>query len=103
MIGERLKEVRRDKHDTQASLAKKLNVSLSTVKSWENEKSSPSHDLLVQICKLYGVSADFLLGISDEDPLWNKEKRNRLTPQNKELLKAFEEFIVYKQRQETNK
>ena len=103
MIGERLKEVRKDKHDTQASLARKLNVSLSTVKSWEREKSAPSHELLVQICKLYNVSSDFLLGISDEDPLWNKEKHSRLSQQNKELLRVFEEFIVYKQHQETKK
>ncbi len=103
MIGERLKEVRRDKHDTQASLAQKLNVSLSTVKSWERDKSAPSHELLVQICKMYNVTSDFLLGISDEDPLWNREKHNQLSQQNKELLKAFEEFIIHKQQQETKK
>ena len=83
MIGERLKEVRKDNRDTQSALAQKLNVSLSTVKSWEREKSAPSHELLVQICKLYNVSADFLLGISDDDPLWKKEKNDKLTQQNK--------------------
>ena len=103
MIGERLKEVRRDKQDTQSSLAQKLNVSLSTVKSWERDKSAPNHELLVKICRLYNVSSDFLLGISDEDPLWNKEKHSKFTQENKELLKVFEEFLSYKQRQETKK
>ena len=102
MIGERLKEIRKDNHDTQSTLAQKLNVSLSTVKSWEREKSSPNHDLLVQICRLYNVTSDFLLGISDEDPLWNKEKHVKLSKQNKELLRVFEEFIVFKQQQERN-
>ena len=49
MVGERLAEIRKDHNDTQAVLAKKLNVSVTTVRSWEQEKSSPSHDALVAI------------------------------------------------------
>lgn len=41
MIGERLAEVRKDHGDTQAALAKRLRVTLSAVRSWEQEKSSP--------------------------------------------------------------
>ena len=52
MIGERLSEVRKDHGDTQSSLAKKLNVSVATVRSWEQEKSSPAHEILVNICKM---------------------------------------------------
>ena len=65
MIGERLKEIRKDAKDRQSDLAEKLNVSVQTIKSWEGEKSSPGHDFLVQICRLYNVSADYLLGLSD--------------------------------------
>ena len=68
MIGERLKEIRKDAKDRQSDLAEKLNVSVQTIKSWEGEKSSPGHDFLVQICRLYNVSADYLLGLSDDDP-----------------------------------
>ena len=60
MVGERLAEIRKDHDDTQAVLAKKLNVSVTTVRSWEQEKSSPSHDALVAICRLYRISADYL-------------------------------------------
>ena len=49
MVGERLAEIRKDHNDTQAVLAKKLNVSVTTVRSWEQEKSSPSHDALVAL------------------------------------------------------
>ena len=35
MVGERLAEIRKDHNDTQAVLAKKLNVSVTTVRSWE--------------------------------------------------------------------
>lgn len=51
MIGERLADVRKDHGDTQAALADRLKVSLSSIRSWEQEKSSPPHELLVSICK----------------------------------------------------
>ena len=63
-----MKEIRRDAKDRQSDLAEKLNVSVQTIKSWEGEKSSPGHDFLVQICRLYNVSADYLLGLTDDDP-----------------------------------
>ena len=71
MVGERLAEIRKDHDDTQAVLAKKLNVSVTTVRSWEQEKSSPSHDALVAICRLYRISADYLLGLSEVDPAYD--------------------------------
>ncbi|MBQ6569332.1 MAG: DNA polymerase I [Clostridia bacterium] len=58
VIGERLAEVRKDHGDTQQDLADKLNVTKFTISNWEQEKSVPSHELLVKVCQLYGVSAD---------------------------------------------
>ena len=75
MIGERLSEVRKDHGDTQSSLAKKLNVSVATVRSWEQEKSSPEHEILVTICKMYRVSSDYLLGLSNVDPSYIQRRR----------------------------
>ena len=49
MIGERLSEIRKDHSDTQAHVAQKLGVSLPTVRAWEHEKSSPSHEMLVKL------------------------------------------------------
>lgn len=97
MIGERLSEIRKDHGDTQAALAKQLGVSLPTVRAWEQEKSSPGHDMLVAICRHYGVSADYLLGLSDIDPAY--VQRQRLEKFNKnELLKLrdYEEFLIWK-------
>ena len=101
MIGERLKEVRQDHGDTQSDLARKMHVSLSTVKSWEGENSAPKHEYLVEICKLYHVSSDFLLGLTDEDPVFSRTRRDKLSDRNKSLLNLFEEFMLYKQQKET--
>ena len=61
VIGERLSEIRKDHGDTQATLAEQLGVSPPTIRAWEQEKSSPSHEMLVAICRLYHVSADYLM------------------------------------------
>ena len=54
----------KDRHHTQQDLADVLPVSISTVRSWENEKSALSHEMLVRFCRLYHVSSDYLLGLT---------------------------------------
>lgn len=101
MIGERLKEIRNDHRDTQQMLADKLKVSKYTVQSWEQEKSAPSRDMLIELCKLYHVSADFLLGLTDEDPLFTAEHQTQLNSENQVLLKRFRAFLINEQRKES--
>lgn len=97
MIGERLQEIRKDHDDTQQTLADKLNVSLYAVRCWEQDKSAPAHETLVAICRLYGVSSDYLLGLTDDDPLYTQRRRQSLSPQNRAMLKRFESFLITEQ------
>lgn len=100
MIGERLSEVRKDHGDTQSSLAKKLNVSVATVRSWEQEKSSPVHEILVTICKMYRVSSDYLLGLSNVDPSYIQRRRlESFTQQELEELAEYERFLLWRRSQ----
>lgn len=97
MIGERLKEVRKDHGDGQKELAEKIGATLAMVRCWEQEKSAPSHEHLVSICKLYGVSSDYLLGISNLDPVYEQRRRiSRLTPAELAELKEYENYLIYK-------
>ena len=99
MIGERLSEIRKDHGDKQSDLAKKLNVTVSAVRSWEQQKSSPAHEILVSICRLYHVSSDYLLGLSDVDPAYVQRRRLEHFSQ-KELaeLKNYEQYLMWKKR-----
>jgi len=65
MIPERIKELREKNNYTQASLAKKLNVTRSSVNAWEMGISVPSTTLIVELAKLFQVSTDYLLGLSE--------------------------------------
>lgn len=98
MKGDRLADVRSFHGDTQASLAAKLNVTRHTIASWEQEKSSPSHEMLVKICELYDVSSDFLLGIT------RTERPKGFTREEEAaLLKEFEEFLKWRRKKTRGK
>ncbi len=97
MIGERLADIRKDHGETQAQLAARLNVSVSAIRSWEQEKSAPPHDLLVSICRIYQVSADYLLGLSDADPFFEQRRRtSRFTKSELAELRRFEEYLLWR-------
>ena len=97
LIGERLAEIRNFNGDTQTSLAQKLNVSPYTVSSWEQEKSSPDHETLVKICKLYSISSDYLLGLSNVDPAYVQRKRLELFSKDElREIKSFEDYLIWR-------
>ena len=63
---ERLKIVRKENNLTQIELAKILNVDNSMLAKYESGKYLISTPYLYTICKKYNVSADYLLGKTDE-------------------------------------
>ena len=68
------------------------------------EKATPSHDTLVAICKLYGVSSDYLLGLTDEDPVYTQRRqKSSLNPENLATLKKFEAFLLNGQERESKR
>ena len=92
MIGELLAETRKMHGDKQADLADKLGVSIAAIRSWEQDKSSPSHEALVDICRMYHVSADYLLGLS------RVERPDTFTKEELAQLRSFEEFLIWKRK-----
>ena len=99
MLGERLAEIRKNYHDTQKSLADKLGLTVPTVRTWERDKASPSHEVLIALCKLYGTSADYLLGLTDIDPSDEARKqRQRLTEEEQNEMHRYEEYLLWKRK-----
>lgn len=69
MLGNNIKELRKQKHLTQKDLAKLMHVSQQTIGAWETERAIPGSDTLALLANLFNVSADYLLGrtVPDED------------------------------------
>lgn len=51
---------------SQRELAHCINTNRWTVTSWENGQSSPTCEKLVVLAAYFNVSADYLLGLSNE-------------------------------------
>lgn len=57
----KIKKLRAEKNLTQEQLAEKLQVSRSTISSWETGRSYPDLEMVIEICDCFDVSLDFLL------------------------------------------
>ena len=63
----RLKEIREDRDLTQEDLAKVLQVKQQQYQRWESGVNKLSAENLIALCKFYNLSADYLLGLTDQE------------------------------------
>lgn len=63
-MGARLAQTRRGQNLTQEQLAEKLEVTRQAVSRWESDTAYPETDKIVRMAALFGVSCDYLLGVS---------------------------------------
>lgn len=75
-IGEKIKDLRRKNGMTQEKLAEYLCVSYQAVSKWECGLSNPDLSLIAPLTKLFNISADDLLGISDANNDQTRKKYN---------------------------
>lgn len=66
-MGERLKQLRLENGLKLKEVATALNVTIRSINRYEDGTREPSVDLIIKFCKLYKVSADYLLGLTDEN------------------------------------
>ena len=69
MIAAKIKELREQAGYSQAQLAKKLDVTRSSVNAWEMGLSTPTTQYIVALCRLFHVSADYILGLEAEQTI----------------------------------
>ena len=62
----RLREIRRKAGESRQELGEYLGVSTSQISEMENGRKGTTMERLILICKHYNVSADYLLGLTDE-------------------------------------
>lgn len=77
-FGKRLKKLREQNGLTQTQLAKILNCTDGAIRGWESERREMDHDTIKQLSDYFNVSADYLLGLSDQ-------REKKLFPSEKSL------------------
>ncbi|MCL2276407.1 MAG: helix-turn-helix domain-containing protein [Treponema sp.] len=70
----RLKNEIKIKNTTQEWIAGKINVPLSTFRKWMTRKTYPNLKEGVEIAKLLGISAEYLITGTEPEGLENSEK-----------------------------
>ena len=65
IFGSRLKKLRNEKHISQSMLASELGISANAISQYETDKRFPDQKCIVKICLFFGVSSDYLFGLSE--------------------------------------
>ncbi len=65
LFGIRLKELREEANINQEKLAEILNTYRANINRYEKRTREPDYDTLVKIADFFDVSADYLLGRTD--------------------------------------
>ena len=67
-MGERLKRARLNAgFATMKQVSDALGLERTRYLKWEHGDAVPSLDMLVRLCRLFDVSADYLLGLDEEE------------------------------------
>ena len=69
MISDKIKELREQAGLSQSQLAKKLDVTRSSVNAWEMGLSTPTTQYIFALAKLFHVSSDYILGIEADQSI----------------------------------
>lgn len=74
LFGQRLRKLRKQHGETQSDLGELLLVKKSQISELEQGNVSTTPEKIALICTHYHVSADYLLGLTDDpEPRWSGE------------------------------
>ena len=96
-FGSKLKALRLEHNMTQSQLAKKINLSKANVSKYEADLVEPNLDTLAMISGLFDVSINYLLGLSDNQPIPEKIQSliNSYSDLNEDEIKKVIEYIDF--------
>lgn len=64
-MGEKIKSLRIEKKLTQKQLADRIGLATSAISSYESGTRYPSYDVLLKLARIFHVSTDYLLGLTE--------------------------------------
>lgn len=109
-FAEKLAKLRKEKGFTQQQMAKKAGVGVAQMRRYEKGNSSPTLEVIKNIAKTLGVSADELIfdepegvasgRILDRELLEQFELVSRMNPHDKEAIKTILESMIVKSKLE---
>lgn len=104
-LGKKIKLLREERKWSQDDLSAKINVGGRLISRYENDKTTPSTEVVKRLAEVFEVSADYLIfdiprekqEIKDRELLEQFKKIDRLPDKRKELIKEIIDGIILKQ------
>jgi len=62
----RIKQLREDRDLRQIDVAEQVGIDQRTLSNYETGKTNPDSFAIIRLAAFYGVSCDYLLGVSDD-------------------------------------
>lgn len=93
-LGTRIKKIRRQKHVTQAELAKLLNVSESAISNYESETRTIHLDSLIKIADFFDVDINILIGRNRK--IYSKTNGMKVSDEDIKFIKEIRKMECYK-------
>jgi len=63
---QRFKELRKEKGLSKAQLGESAGMNPSQLSKYELGRNEPTMSVIIKLCKYFGVSSDYLIGLKDE-------------------------------------
>ena len=103
-FGKRLADLRKRRNLTQTQLSERIGMSHSSVASWETGTREPAMAMIVKLAHYFNVSADYLLGTTDDpngdvtpsvkDNTWPSSDQTKLSPKDeRDIAKELERIM----------
>lgn len=86
-VGKRIASLRESRSLSQSQLAKKLNISTSTLGMYETDKRNPNTEMLKLLASFFHVTTDYLLEIT---PSKNSKDHNSIDIADDKVLMTYQ-------------
>lgn len=88
-FGSTLKQLRKNRNLTQKELGLKIGLSKAVISKYETGMGYPTFDVLIQIARYFGVTTDYLLGVSGSKTIDVSALTNEQTHIIQQLVSEF--------------
>lgn len=99
IFSERLRKLRQERGWTMKELGERISevvgssFSSASVANWEKKGSEPPYNILAAIAQIFGVSSDYLIGIS-ETPTQNSELSTEKIEHKQDIINNVELYLT---------
>ncbi len=81
----RIKELREDRDLRQIDISEKVGIDQKTLSNYETGKTNPDSFAIIKLAEFFGVTCDYLLGVSERNLLNADEVLNEIDDIKKRL------------------